>query len=140
MGNHNMDYGHWQLSIGEFDPDDYAGFVYRITRKDTHRQYIGRKVFHSTTRRKVAGRKNRKVVKKDSGWKEYTSSCDELNEEILKFGKDEFIFEIIFVGKTKRDINYVETALQFKEDVLNSLLEDGSRSYYNSNIMNRWYA
>ena len=134
------DYGHWQLSVGEFNPDDYAGFVYRITRKDTQRQYIGRKIFHSTTRRKVAGRKNRKVVKKDSGWREYTGSCEELNEEIANLGKDQFVFEIIYVGEHKRDINYYETELQFKESVLTTLLEDGSRAYYNGNIMNRWYA
>ena len=134
------DYGHWQLSVGEFNPDDYAGFVYRITRKDTQRQYIGRKIFHSTTRRKVAGRKNRKVVKKDSGWREYMSSCAELIEEIEEFGKDQFVFEIVYVGKNKRDINYVETEMQFKENVLTTLLEDGGRAYYNSNIMNRWYA
>ena len=133
------DYGHWQLSVGEFNPDDYTGFVYRITRKDTQRQYIGKKIFYSTTRRKVAGRKNRKVVKKDSGWREYTGSCEELNAEIANLGKDQFVFEIIYAGKNKRDINYHETELQFKENVLTTLLEDGSRAYYNSNIMNRWY-
>ena len=79
------DFGHWssELLTENFDPLNFFGFVYRITRVDTGRSYIGKKQLVFTRRKKVKGRVNRKHVKKESDWKDYTGSCDELNEEIL---------------------------------------------------------
>ena len=133
-----METGHWAITES-FEPSGYFGFVYKITRKETGRSYIGRKQFSSYRSKKVPGRKNRKRYETDSGWKEYTGSCKELNEEISHLGKESYIFEIIKLCKTKSDLGYEETKIQFELDVLNSKLEDGSRAYYNSNIMNRWF-
>ena len=83
-----MDTGHWKPNynqLGEsFDPSTFFGFVYKITRRDTGRSYIGKKQLIFTERRKVKGRVNRKHVKKESDWKTYTGSCEELNTEIEK--------------------------------------------------------
>ena len=133
-----MEMGHWTITE-EFDPSKYFGFVYKITRKDTGRSYIGRKQFMSYRRKKIAGRKNRKRYETDSGWKDYTGSCKELNEELNKLGKEAYNFEIIKLCETKSELGYTETKIQFELDVLNSVMEDGSRAYYNSNIMNRWF-
>jgi len=145
-----MELGHWTLEDKyvyhrtvrmneEIQPSDYFGFVYRITRKDTDRSYIGKKQLVFTRRKKVKGRVNRKHVKKESDWKEYTGSCDELNQEIETLGKEGFDFEILKFCKTKSELGYTETEYQFKEDVLTSTFPDGERKYYNSNIMNRWF-
>ena len=53
----------------DLKPLDFFGFVYRITRKDTGRSYIGKKQMVFTRRKKVKGRVNRKHVKKESDWK-----------------------------------------------------------------------
>ena len=138
------DFGHWSPNcnlLGEdFIPTTFFGFVYRITHNNTGRSYIGKKQLVFTRRTKVKGRVNRKHVKKESDWKEYTGSCDELNEEIKLFGKEAFNFDILKFCLTKGDLGYTETSYQFKEDVLDARFPDGSRKYYNSNIMNRWFA
>ena len=133
-----METGHWTITE-EFDLTTYFGFVYKIKRKDTGRSYIGRKQFMSYRRKKVKGRKNRKRYETDSGWRGYTGSCNELNEELEQLGKEAYTFEILKLCKTKSELGYTETKIQFELDVLNSVLEDGRRAYYNSNIMNRWF-
>ena len=44
--------------------DEYTGFVYRITNLKNGKQYIGKKLFKSTQRKKVKGKTRRKIVKK----------------------------------------------------------------------------
>ena len=115
-------YGHWKPDLSllgeDFDPLNFFGFIYRITRKDTGRSYIGRKQLIYTERKKVKGRTNRKHIKKESDWKVYTGSCVELNIEIEKFGKEAFKFEILKFCHNKRDLGYTETKYQFLENVL----------------------
>ena len=139
-----MDFGHWNVGFNlieeSFDPTKYFGFVYRITRKDTQRSYIGKKQLVFTRRKRIKGRINRKHIKKESDWKTYTGSNVELNEEILKLGLDAFEYEILKFCETKRELGYVETMYQFKEDVLDAEFLNGTRKYYNSNIMNRWFS
>ena len=134
------DYGHWNNLPNEFNPDDWFGFVYCITRNDTQRKYIGKKQIHSYRRKKVKGRKNRKKVITEAKWREYTGSCDDLNKEVETLGKDKFTFEVLKLCKTKGELTYSEVEYQIKRDVLTSLLEDGSKEYYNSNIMSRWFS
>ena len=145
-----MELGHWTLNDKyvyhrtvrlneDIQPTNYFGFVYRITRIDTGRSYIGKKQITFTRKIKVKGRKNRKHVKKESDWKSYTGSCDELNNEIETIGKEGFDFEILKFCLTKRELGYTETMYQFKEEVLDVTFLDGTRKYYNSNIMNRWF-
>tara|TARA_Y100000310_G_C20613772_1_gene779473 strand:+ start:946 stop:1362 length:417 start_codon:yes stop_codon:yes gene_type:complete len=133
------DLGHWSPDL-DFNVDDYFGFVYKITNKNTNRSYIGRKQFHSYTRKKIKGKKNRKKIVRESDWKTYTGSCEPLNEEIVSIGKENFTFTILKLCITKRDLGYIETQLQFKENVLESTFADGTRKYYNNNIMSRWFA
>tara|TARA_R100000152_G_C6778295_1_gene208843 strand:+ start:2787 stop:3200 length:414 start_codon:yes stop_codon:yes gene_type:complete len=133
-------HGHWTNLPNDFNPDDWFGFIYLITHNETGRKYIGKKQIHSYRRKKVKGRKNRKRVVSESKWREYTGSCDELNEEIEAQGKEKFTFEVLKLCKTKGELTFSEVESQIKNDVLSALLEDGSRAYYNSNIMSRWFS
>ena len=133
------DLGHWEPDL-DFSIDDYFGFVYKITNIQTQRSYIGRKQFHSYTRKKIKGKKNRKKIVRESDWRTYTGSSDILNEDIQRMGKDKFIYTILKLCATKRDLGYTETWYQMTESVLDSKFPDGSRKYYNNNIMSRWFA
>jgi hypothetical protein len=122
----------WLYEGKEFTSDqikDYYGFVYCITGPNG-RKYIGRKYFSSKFGKK----------RKESDWKKYKSSCKELIDDIKSLGENNFIFEILSLHKKRGEVNYEETRQQFLRNVLFCKLEDGSREYYNANIMLRFYA
>lgn len=129
-----MDIGHWQCKF-EFNPDNWFGFIYRITELDTGREYIGKKQFTKLKRKKVKGRKNRKHIRSTSDWRIYTGSSNELNASILLNGIDRYKFEIISLHKTKGSLAYAEVKRQIFENVLCQRLDDGvTRKYFNKYI------
>ena len=116
------------------DINDYFGFVYRITNKQSGKKYIGRKYFWSF--RKPPGKKRK--VKQESDWQKYYGSCPELKEDIKKYGKEIFSREILSVHDTKGNCNFEETKQLFLNNVLSEALDDGGPAYYNSNILGRY--
>lgn len=126
-------YGHWQ-SPWEFDPDDWYGFVYRIINTQTQQQYVGKKQLRSRQRKKVAGRKNRRVVYRDSGWHSYTGSSRLLNEHIAAGSEHQFEYHICSLHETKASLYYAEVLTQIHEDVLRARLSNGEPKYYNGLI------
>lgn len=135
-----MDLGHWVLSgkadIEDFNPDDWFGFVYRVTNTLNGMQYLGKKQFKSHTRKIVKGRKNRKRVSKESNWKEYLTSSTHVHDAIEEHGKENFKFEIIELCETRGDLSYREVELQWEEKVLEATLPNGDMKYYNKAIGN----
>lgn len=127
---------HWvyQGAPIEEAPENAFGFIYMITNTTTGKRYIGRKYLGSTRRVKRKGKTNRKVIRKESDWKEYTGSSKELLKDIDLIGKDSFVFEILCFGETKGQVNYLEENLQHKHNVLTSKLPNGERLYYNDSI------
>lgn len=121
-------------------PEGYFGFIYKITNIITGRSYIGKKQFLSYRSKKVKGKIRKKRYTKESDWKNYWGSCEELLAEIKESGTQNFRREIVKFCKTKGELTYSEVELQIKSDCLTALLEDGTRAYYNSNIMSRWFA
>ena len=115
-------------------PEGYFGFVYLITNLKSGRKYIGRKYFGTTRRVKVAGKKRRKVIRKDSNWKEYTGSSKELNQDIKTLGMLQFRFEILILGKTKGQVNYLEENIHHRFHVASSY------EFYNDCIGPRRFA
>jgi hypothetical protein len=117
------------------DIQDFFGFVYLIKNLTNGRQYIGRKYFFSF--RTPKGKKRK--VKSESDWKNYYGSCPELKEDIVKYGRENFSRTIISLHKTKGKTNFEETRQLFGNNVLTEGLDDGTPSYYNSNILNRYF-
>ena len=119
-------------------PEDCVGFVYMITNNLTGRKYIGKKLakFSKTTYKVVKlknGTKKRKRIKSkiDSDWQLYYGSNDQLNQDILALGADNFTREILFYCRSKAECSYVEAREQFNHRVLES------DDYYNGQIVCR---
>ncbi len=114
-----MDLGHWVLRDGlEFQPDSF-GFIYEIANKVNNRKYIGKKQCVSKLRRPpLKGKKRKRLTLKESDWKSYTGSSNELNEDIKKFGKENFTFTILEWCNSKFELGYKEIKLQLQYDVL----------------------
>ena len=112
-----MDLGHWVTDLDM--PDEFFGFVYRITRLSDGKAYIGKKQAMSVRKLKpLKGKKlgRRKTVETD--WKTYTGSSPQLNEDIEKLGEKAFEFRIIKFCTCKWELAYYEAEAQFAEKVL----------------------
>jgi hypothetical protein len=123
------DFGHWinctSLNVEELP----YGFIYLIENKVTNKKYIGKKQIKSVKKLKpLKGKKNKRHFDVETDWKTYTSSSNEVNSDIEKYGKDNFSFSIIKFCDSKSELAYFEAKLQFEENVL--LRED----YYNGII------
>jgi hypothetical protein len=98
--------------------DDYIGFVYIITNLTNNKKYIGKKLFKSTRSKKVKGKTRRKRVIKETDWKKYWGSNEELKEDVKKLGESNFQRKILNLCKTKGECNYFEAKHQFVNEVL----------------------
>lgn len=107
----------------------YVGFVYLITNIETGKKYVGRKYIFSSRKKKNATRR----TKSESDWKTYYGSNDIIKEEVKLHGEDKFKREILHLGKTKGEVNFLEIEEQFKRDVLYT--ED----YYNDQIQGKYF-
>ena len=124
-----MDLGHWILAENVLLNEDTFGFIYEITNLANSKKYIGKKQCKSKLKRKpLKGKKNKRIEIKESDWKTYTSSSNELNEDIKKLGKTNFVFKILKTCNSKWELAYFEICEQIKNNVL--LRDD----YYNGII------
>tara|TARA_R110000787_G_scaffold21955_1_gene64306 strand:- start:612 stop:1013 length:402 start_codon:yes stop_codon:yes gene_type:complete len=120
--------GHWE-GILEEGTDIPYGFVYLITNNTNNKKYIGKKQCQSVRKRPpLKGKKNKRHETIETDWKTYTSSSNQLNEDLDTLGKDSFKFQIIRWCDSKWELSYYEGKLQFEEEVL---LKD---DYYNGII------
>ena len=95
-----------------FNIDDYCGYVYMTCHNLTERRYIGKKVFHHTTTKKLGKkelteipvtrgkRPTKKTVVKESDWKTYYGS----NTEVKSLPKDEMVRIVLRLCKTKKEL------------------------------------
>jgi len=116
-----MDLGHWNLVDGLECKLTAFGFVYEIvnTAVNPVKRYIGKKQCVSNIRRKpLKGKKRARLDQKESDWKTYTGSSKELNEDISKYGKENFTFTILEWCESKFELGYKEIKLQLQHDVL----------------------
>jgi len=124
-----VDLGHWLLNENVKVDENTFGFIYEIINTVTGKKYIGKKQCKSKLKRKpLKGKKNKRIEIKESDWKSYTSSSVELNADILKYGKDKFIFKILRACGSKWELAYFEIKEQIDKNVL--MRED----YYNGII------
>jgi len=121
----------WLYDDKEFDetPEEYQGFVYIITNLTNNKKYIGKKFFWTIRKLPpLKGQKRKRTVKKQSDWKEYYGSSEELKNLVEQSGIDNYHRVILRLCKTKGECSYYEAKAQFENDVL--LREE----YYNEFI------
>tara|TARA_B100001287_G_scaffold246522_1_gene224519 strand:- start:18 stop:422 length:405 start_codon:yes stop_codon:yes gene_type:complete len=121
----------WVYNDKEFEqtPDEFQGFVYMITEKDTGKKYIGKKFFWKPKILPINKTRKRRVrTRAESDWREYYGSSKEVQSLVESKGKDNYKREILRLCKTKGECSYYEAKLQFQYDVL---LSD---EYYNEFI------
>lgn len=108
----------------------FLGFVYLIRNLHTGKGYIGKKLFWFKKTKQVKGKKKRFLVESD--WKDYYSSSQELKDDVVKYGKENFHREILYLCKTKGTCNYLELREQIDRRVLES--DDWYNGYVGSKI------
>jgi hypothetical protein len=114
-----MDTGHWLINEDVYIFENMFGFIYEITNKVNGKKYIGKKQCVRKIRRKpLKGKTRNRIDQKESDWKTYTSSSKELNEDIQKYGKENFEFRILKVCGSKWELGYEEIKEQISRDVL----------------------
>jgi hypothetical protein len=124
-----MNTGHWLINEDVHVHENMFGFIYEITNKVNNRKYIGKKqCIRKIKRKPLKGKTRNRIDHKESDWKIYTSSSNELNEDIKKYGKENFEFRIIKVCGSKWELGYEEIKEQISKNVL--LRDD----YYNGII------
>lgn len=114
-----MDLGHWQTEQVINESNLPYGFIYVITNLKDNKKYFGKKQIKTVKKLKpLKGKKNKRHFDAETDWKTYTSSSRELNEDIVKYGKENFKFEIIKWCDSKFELAYYEAKIQFDNDVL----------------------
>lgn len=83
-----MNLGHWQTKLLiEYNNLPY-GFIYIITNITTGKKYIGKKQMKSIKKMApLKGNKNKRHKEVETDWKEYTSSSNDVNEDIKNTAK-----------------------------------------------------
>lgn len=125
----------------ELISEDHIGFVYLIENKLTGKKYIGKKLL-TTTRTKKLGvkalkaqegkigrKKTKEKVVKESDWRKYFGSDDELKEDVKKLGEENFTRTIIKLCTSKKQLSYYEEKYMFVYEVL-----ENPEKFYNKNI------
>jgi hypothetical protein len=124
----------WHYQNIPFEPTEeelsqWQGFVYMITERSSRKKYIGKKFFWSRRRLPpLKGKTRKRIVIKESDWKTYYGSSEDLKTLVEKTGDDNYYREILKLCKTKGECSYYEAKEQFERDVL--LRDD----YYNEFI------
>jgi hypothetical protein len=128
-----MDLGHWTLSGGVYCPDNFFGFIYEITNNVTGKFYIGKKqCLRKIKRKPLKGKTRNRIDHKESDWKTYTGSSNDLLEDIKKYGKENFNFKILKICNSKWELSYFEAKEQMARDVL--LIENSYNGILNLRI------
>ena len=129
----------------EFDPQDYFGFVYKITNLTNSKFYIGKKYFYHTSNVKLGkkelaalpvtrGRKSTtKQVIKESDWRSYWGSSKELQQDVKELGAEMFECIILKLCKDKKELTYYELHYQCTNECLLSY------DSYNDNILGKFF-
>lgn len=108
--------------------EGYIGFVYEITDSSNNKKYLGKKLLTSKRKLQPLKGKTRKRIKVvESDWETYFGSSEHV-QTLVAERIESFTREILFLCKSKGELNYVEAREQFAKEVL---LSD---EYYNGII------
>jgi len=134
----------WIYKNKEFTEDisEYDSFVYLITRLSDDeikpKYYIGKKTFWFKNRKKIPGRKTRKIIKTESNWVSYYGSSNWLEEVINEEGKENFRREIIHLCSSKGESYILEAKEQMQNNVLSKKYSNGIKKFYNKHILGKY--
>lgn len=129
-----MDLGHWELGNNITLPEDFKenppmGFVYRIENKETGKFYIGqKKIIKVEKRPPLKGKVRKRKIVKQSDWRTYCGSSNDLKNDVKTLGEDKFKFTIIRFCDSKWECSYWELYHQmhnhvlFREDSYNGII------------------
>jgi|TARA_Y100000389_G_C17357246_1_gene461785 hypothetical protein len=110
-------------------PEGCEAFVYLITNTTNGRMYVGKKLAKfKTTKPPLKGKKNKRRGTKESDWRDYWGSSDNLQADVLELGEDKFTRQILHICPSRGVASYLEAKEQFDRNVL--LTDD----YYNGII------
>jgi hypothetical protein len=130
-----------------FDINEYEGYIYITTILDTNRKYIGKKNFFHNTNVKLGkkelanlpttrGKKpSKKKVTKESDWKTYYGSAQEIKDSVKQYPKERIIRTLIRLCKTKKELTYYECKYLFDYNVL-----EPNSGFINDNILGKFYS
>jgi len=129
----------WYFQNQLFDNviEEFDSFVYIIERlniledDESPIYYIGKKTFYNKSKFKG------KRIIVESDWWDYYGSSDWLQEDIKKYGKENFKRTILHLCRTKGDAGYLEAKEQIERNVLH-IDENNKKLYYNKNILGRY--
>jgi len=122
---------HWTYQGKQVEdlPTDCEGFVYLITNKTNNRKYVGKKLSKfKTTKPPLKGKKNKRRGTKESDWRDYWGSSDNLLQDVEKLGQENFNREILHYCNSRGLMSYLEAKEQFDRRVLET------DEYYNGII------
>lgn len=123
-----------EISSLEDCPSDAIGFVYKVTHNPSGKKYIGKKILHNKKKLPpLKGKKRKRIVVKESDWKTYYGSSDEVKELLKETHESDWKREILKFCTNKKQMSYWETKIQFAYGVLESDI------YLNANIAGKWF-
>jgi hypothetical protein len=110
-------------------PEGIIGFVYLITNITNNKKYIGKKLAQfKVTKPPLKGKKNKRRSTKESDWRTYWGSSENLLADVAALGEDKFTREIIHYCPSRGILSYLEAKEQFDRRVLET------DDYYNGII------
>ena len=110
-------------------PKDCEAFVYLITNTTNGMMYVGKKLAKfKTTKKPLKGRKNKRRGTKESDWRTYWGSSENLIDDVKSLGEDNFTREILYYCPSRGVASYLEAQEQFERKVLET------DEYYNGII------
>ena len=122
----------WTYKDQLFESDqigNYVGFVYLITDLSNNKKYIGKKNFWAIRKLPpLKGKTRKRISKKESDWKDYFGSSDQVKLLVESQGRNNFTREILHLCNSKGEMSYLEGKEQFDRNVL------FSDEYYNEFI------
>lgn len=115
-------------------PEGTHGFIYEVLHVPTGRKYLGKKVLEfNRTLPPLKGTKRKRKVVKESDWKTYYGSHQEIKGLIKEGKQKEFTREILQYVPTKKLLTYFECKYLFIKEVLEG------NDYINDNILAKFY-